>query len=144
MSKKVIIPISEIDKLITGTDSEDNQYAGVGFRYRLKSTDSEQVSEWSPTQIAQFENSSGDNITLAESNGYSKWDANSIGTTPNRPSNSNQNAYPKTPGGSLKFMPSQIDQIISQTVANTTDVHLPGQEQVPRGVPRRHRARAHR
>jgi hypothetical protein len=119
MSKKVIVPLSEIDKLITGTDSENNSYAGVGFRYRLKSADNDQVSEWSPMQIAQFENSSGSNITLAQSNGYSYW-------APSRASS--QNAYPKTPGGSNKFMPSQIDQIISQTVANTTDVHLPGQD----------------
>ena len=115
MSKKVIIPLSDIDKFIANGD-----FAGVGFRYRLKSTDSEQVSEWSPMQIAELEDSSGANITLAQSNGYSSWDAFR--------SSNNQSAYPRTPGGASKSMQSQIDQVISQKIATTSTPHVPDQD----------------
>ena len=114
MSKVITIPLSEIDKFISNAE-----FAGVGLRYRL--INNEQVSEWSPIQIAQLETTTGSNITLAQSNGYSYW-------APSRTSNSNQFGYPKSPGGSSTFMQSQIDQTISQTVANTTTVHLPGQD----------------
>ena len=115
MSKKVIIPLSDIDKFIA-----NNEFAGVGFRYRLKSTDSEQVSEWSPMQIAQLEDSYGNNITLAQSNGYSSWEASR--------SSNNQSAYSRTPGGASKSIQSQIDQVISQKIASTTSPHVPDQD----------------
>jgi hypothetical protein len=102
MSREMQIPINEFDYF-----TSDGTYAGVKFRYRLKedSTDTN-VSQWSEPVELVFKNSDNVNISLSETNGYD---------FPTSISRTNPSTSLVWNSVNKKMMPSQIDQIISQT-----------------------------
>ena len=102
MSREMQIPINEFDYF-----TSDGTYAGVKFRYRLKedSTDTN-VSQWSEPVELIFKNSDNVNISLSEANGYD---------FPSSISRANAGTSLVWNSVNNRMMPSQIDQIISQT-----------------------------
>lgn len=102
MSKEMQIPINEFDYF-----TSDGTYAGVKFRYRLKedSTDTN-VSQWSEPVELIFKNSDNVNISLSETNGYDY---------PVSIARTNPSTGLVWQSLNNRMMPSQIDQIISQT-----------------------------
>jgi hypothetical protein len=106
MSKIVQIPINEFDYF-----TSDGTYVGVKFRYRLKEdiTDNN-TSQWSePTELI-FKDANNNNMSLSAVNGYD--DPLIIGR--DSPINSIRLESFRYPDKAA-MMPSQIDQIISQT-----------------------------
>ena len=103
MARTMQIPIREFDFF-----TSDGTYVGVKFRYRLKedSTDNN-VSQWSEIKELVFKNTSNQNITLSEANGYDK------PVVIYRPTPFTGIVW-ETGFTDKKMMPSQIDQIISQ------------------------------
>lgn len=100
MSKKVTIPIKDIENFIS------NNNIGVALRYRLKSSDGLKTSQWSPLNNLIFKDTFGSEITILKTLGYGN---SSVGSQAGVSYGAIIAGYPQNK------LSSQIDQLISST-----------------------------